>query len=131
MPVRPPRLRPPGWKPVDAMRKEQDRRRGTAASRGYDSRWAKASLSFRKRNPLCQYCEMEGRVTATDLVDHLYPHRTYDGVFWLKHWWVASCTECHSVMKQGVERKGLPAINALARALGRLVMGEDQGAPSL
>lgn len=53
------------------------------------------------------------------LVDHLYPHRTYDGVFWLTEWWVASCTPCHSGMKQAVEQAGKAAIDALARRLGR------------
>lgn len=122
MPTMPKRLRPSGHRPAAQARREYDDRRGSAASRGYTGRWAKASASFRRVNPLCEYCGLEGRVTAATLVDHLYPHRTYDGVFWIKDWWVACCDPCHSGMKQAVERSGKVAIDKLAIRLGRAVL---------
>lgn len=124
MPVRPPQLRPPGYRPGTQVRKEYDARRGSAAERGYNHRWAKASATFRKRHPLCRYCEIEDRVSATALVDHLYPHRVHDGVFWVSMWWVPCCTDCHSIMKQGVERQGVVAIDQLARRLGVPTLAE-------
>lgn len=119
MPTMPKRLRPAGARSKVQVRREQDERRGSAASRGYDGRWAKASASFRRRCPLCEYCALNGRVEPATLTDHLYPHRVYDGVFWVTDWWVASCAACHSGMKQGVERAGKAAIDALALRLGR------------
>ncbi|WP_022681166.1 hypothetical protein [Sphingobium bisphenolivorans] len=119
MPTMPKRLRPAGARSQAQARKEQDDRRGSAASRGYTSRWSKAAATFRRGHPLCEYCSLEDRVEPSTLVDHLYPHRTYDGVFWRVEWWVASCASCHSGMKQAIEAAGKAAIDALARRLGR------------
>lgn len=99
--------------------RQADARRGPASQRGYDSAWAKASRAFREANPLCEYCALQERVGPAQLTDHLYPVHRYEGVFWVKHWWVASCTPCHSGFKQGVEHQGKPALDALAARLGR------------
>ncbi|AYO78328.1 hypothetical protein EBF16_16395 [Sphingobium yanoikuyae] len=128
MPTMPRRLRPAGSRSPGQARREQDERRGSASERGYTGRWAKASASFRRRCPLCEYCALDGRVEPATLTDHLYPHRVFADVFWRSEWWVASCTPCHSGMKQAVERAGKAAIDALARRLGRPVMGREGGA---
>lgn len=73
-------------------------------------------------HPLCAYCELEGRVAAATLVDHLYPHRRFQGVFWMRQWWVSACADCHDGFKQRVERAGKAAIDALARRLGLPVL---------
>ena len=121
MPIMPRTFRPRGAPTRREVNQESDARRGSAASRGYDGRWAKASRTFLSRNPLCAYCALRGFVTAAACTDHLYPHRwpIYEGVFWRTEWWVASCNECHSGFKQGVERQGSHALDALARRLGR------------
>jgi len=62
---------------------------------------------------------MAGRVAAAALVDHLYPHRQYAGVFWVQAWWVSSCGPCHSGFKQAIERQGRQALDRLAARLGR------------
>jgi 5-methylcytosine-specific restriction enzyme A len=121
MPVMPPNFRPIGAPARTEQRREQDARRGSANARGYDHRWAKASASHRGQHPLCEYCELEGRVTGAVLTDHLYPQRTFADVFWRKEWWISSCKSCHDGMKQAVERAGKSAIDALARRLGRAV----------
>jgi 5-methylcytosine-specific restriction endonuclease McrA len=121
MPTMPPMFRPHAAPAKAEQRREQDERRGSAAARGYDRRWAKASASFRDAHPLCQYCQLDGRLAPAVLTDHLYPHRRFDGVFWRKEWWVASCKSCHDGMKQAVERAGKAALDALARRLGRPV----------
>ena len=50
-----------------------DQQRGTAASRGYDSRWSRYSTLYRKRHPLCVMCLAEGRTRASECVDHIEP----------------------------------------------------------
>lgn len=123
MPVRPPTFRPAGQRTRREANREADLRRGSARARGYDGRWDKAAATFRRRHPFCQYCEVgafgDVAVAATDLVDHLYPHRTFEGVFWRTEWWVACCTACHSGPKQAAERQGLATLHRLADRLAR------------
>lgn len=123
MPSRPSTFRPRGMRTKQERDRDDDQRRGSAASRGYDGKWAKASTTHRQRNPLCAYCSLRGWVTAATCTDHLYPHRwpIYAGVFWRTEWWVSSCDTCHSGFKQGVERQGSAALDALAVRLGRPV----------
>lgn len=122
MPMMPPTLRGPGQPTRQEAKRESDKRRGSARDRGYDSRWDKASASHRRAHPLCEYCGLVDQVTAATLIDHLYPHRQYDGVFWRKEWWVSSCDDCHNGYKQALERRGRLALDDLARRLGRPVL---------
>lgn len=93
------------------QRQIEDRDRATAAQRGYDSRWRKASKTFLSRHPLCQACEVKGKVTAAAATDHKVPHRLFDALesgdeawiaqaqhlFWDTSNWQAICPSCHSV----------------------------------
>jgi len=121
MPSMPRTFRPRGAATRAEVTKAADARRGSAYSRGYNSRWAKASRTFLSRNPLCAYCALRGFVTAASCTDHLYPHRwpQYEGCFWRTEWWVASCDHCHSGFKQSVERQGPDALDDLASRLRR------------
>lgn len=119
MPVMPPsfRARPEGDRKV--ADREADQRRGSARERGYSAAWDKAAKGHRRNSPLCRYCELQGHpVTPATHTDHLYPHRTYEGVFWLTQYWVSSCKACHDGFKQAIERRGRAALDALARMLG-------------
>lgn len=107
----------------DAAR-QYDHDRGSASSRLYDSTWAAAAKAFLRLNPLCAYCTLAGHVAAATLVDHFWPHRGDRALFWRREFWVPSCAECHSGMKQATERQGMTALLALA---GRLGMGSPQG----
>lgn len=98
--------------------READRRRGSARERGYSPAWDKASAGHLRNHPLCRYCELIGEVKPADRTDHFYPHRTYEGVFWLKVYWVSTCKDCHDGFKQRVERKGKAALDTLAHQLG-------------
>ena len=63
--------------------KAYDRRRGTAAARGYDAGWTAFSKAWRQRFPLCgmradgqlhaehSVCVQEGRDTWAECVDHI------------------------------------------------------------
>lgn len=122
MPTLPPVLRPKAQR----SQRQIDLDRGSARQRGYSTRWDKASKAHRLAHPLCGYCEAgafgDKRTTACTRVDHLYPHRRFAGVFWRSEWWVSSCDDCDAA-KQSLEHKGKPALDALARRLGRTAMG--------
>lgn len=127
MPSRPRQHRPAR---LAIARAEADRameaRRGTAAERGYDSRWRKGRDGFLAKHPLCAYHALfdPGRIAFASLVDHLYPHGGDKRLFWLREYWVGSCVNCHSKHKQAVEHGGLAALDALAGRLGLRPLGE-------
>jgi 5-methylcytosine-specific restriction endonuclease McrA len=114
----PPVFRARGGQTKREREKEHDAVRGSASQRGYDHRWSKASASHLRDNPLCAYCQLDDRITGATLTDHLYPHKQFEGVFWKREWWVASCAPCHNGMKQTAERRGKAAIDRLAARLG-------------
>lgn len=78
--------------------------RESAARRGYDRRWARVSLGFRRANPLCLGCHAAGRVQAAEVTDHIVPHRGDQGLFWDPGNWQASCRWHHDQVKQRLER---------------------------
>lgn len=53
--------------------RERDKRRGSAAERGYDAAWHKLRRSILRRDPLCAMCRQAGRVRAAMEVDHIIP----------------------------------------------------------
>jgi 5-methylcytosine-specific restriction protein A len=103
---------------------KDQRSRGNARQRGYDAEWQRASAAHLRVDPLCRYCALDTRVRAATLVDHLYPHRGDRALFWLRLYWISSCSTCHSGMKQSVERQGRAALDALA---ARLALPKLQG----
>lgn len=123
MPTAPQTFRPRGVPDRREAAASADARRGSARERGYTPAWDKARKAYLAAHPLCGYCEAEGRYEPATLVDHLYPHRRYDDVFWRSEWWVPSCAPCHDGPKQSAEASGKRALDALARRLGRPVMG--------
>lgn len=52
-------------------KREVDRRRGTAAQRGYDAAWRKVRLAVLRDEPLCRMCKEAGRITPAVDVDHI------------------------------------------------------------
>jgi 5-methylcytosine-specific restriction protein A len=97
MPNRPPSYRPPGSRQrQQAAAAASDAARGTAAQRGYGSRWQRARLSFLAEHPLCVDCKAAGKVTAADTVDHRVPHKGDTTLFWDVSNWEACCASCHS-----------------------------------
>ena len=63
--------------------------------------WRKASEAFLIRNPACVRC---GR--ASEVTDHVEPHKGDRGKFWDRKNWQALCRPCHSGPKQAEERRG-------------------------
>lgn len=110
----------PGYcdKHKKAVRKQDDKLRGTAQERGYDSKWTKARGFYLRKHPLCVYCRRDGRVTAANVVDHVIPHRLKQAIdsgieslivkaralFWDSENWQSLCKPCHDSVKQKEER---------------------------
>lgn len=80
-------------------------RRGSAHSRGYTSRWAKASALYRQAHPLCLGCKAVGRRTATAVTDHIVPHGGDQVLFWDEANWQPACQWHHDHIKQALERR--------------------------
>ena len=124
MPFKPPNARA---KQATANAAQYEDRRGSAQSRGYDAAWRRAAAQHRKRSPLCRYCQVGAFgspiIRQAGLVDHLYPHRGDQTLFWDRRWWVSSCTPCHSGPKQAAEARGKQAIDDLASKLGLHIKG--------
>lgn len=72
--------RPPRFKVFQAPRATaiekragSGRFRESPRERGYDARWDRLSIAFRKQNPFCAWCAQAGRDTWCELVDHIIP----------------------------------------------------------
>lgn len=80
------------------LRRREDRlldaRRGSAASRGYGSRWRKVRGMVLAAQPLCVDCQAESRVTAASEVHHVVARR--DGGTDALSNLMALCKSCHS-----------------------------------
>lgn len=87
----------PGACPVAAasFRKQADERRGTAAQRGYGARWQKASKAFLAAHRICVEDERDGQLVASQVVDHIVPHKGDMKLFWDSRNWQALCKSCH------------------------------------
>jgi len=72
-----------------------DRLRGGATARGYDSRWRKARALFLRKHPLCAECKRQGKLTPATVVDHIIPHRGDMTLFWDESNWQPLCKDCH------------------------------------
>ncbi len=103
MPVRPPTFRPQGQRTRREANQEYDARRGSARDRGYDSRWDREALSFKRAHPLCIGCEAVGRVIPTALVDHIIPHKGNQVLMWDPKNRQPSCDPHHTIVKQRLE----------------------------
>lgn len=72
-----------------------EQRRGTAAQRGYGSRWRRDSENYRKEHPLCVYCLFNGKLKAAECVDHIIPHRGNCRLFADRGNWCSACMACN------------------------------------
>ncbi|MCW1844137.1 HNH endonuclease [Prosthecomicrobium hirschii] len=105
-----------GWQPP-ALRAPAPREdfRGSASSRGYDHRWTRLSLKYRRQHPFCEECERHGRDALADLVDHVIPLRKpFVGPRLEVGNLQSLCARCHSGIKAALERE--------AEATGQIAM---------
>jgi 5-methylcytosine-specific restriction protein A len=94
------------------VRKQSDDRRGSASERGYTSKWQKAREGYLRNHPLCECedCKSNSRVMASQVVDHIIPHRLKEAkdsgdavriaraieLFWDRNNWQAMSITCHN-----------------------------------
>jgi len=75
--------------------------RTSAAIRGNNARWQKASVArkrFIKAHPLCSSCLKDHRMTKVTVVDdHIAPHSGDPELFWNESNWQPLCKHCHDV----------------------------------
>ena len=90
--------------------------RGSAASRGYDSRWHKARAGYLRSHPLCVCCSANDRTSAAEVVDHVVPHKGDRGLFWDRNNWQGLCWRCHREVKAVIEARWMRG-DVLASAL--------------
>jgi 5-methylcytosine-specific restriction enzyme A len=95
VPVKPPMHRLLGAQSAAQVKAELERRRPSAARRGYGPRWRRARQAFLKRNPFCVACRAEGRLVSATVVDHVVPHHGDPVLFWDEGNWAAMCKPCH------------------------------------
>jgi len=75
-----------------------DKIRGTAEQRGYDTAWRKLAKAFKSANTLCCGCLSRGVVTEARHADHIVPFNGIDDPLRLD--WdnlQALCEHCHMV----------------------------------
>ena len=106
MPTMPPTFQSRGQGSARERAGAYERDRGSAAERGYDSKWRKARTAFLAEYPLCIMCEAQGRVAAASVVDHIKPHRGDHALFWARSNWQPLCKPHHDRDKQRVDRAG-------------------------
>ena len=95
LPVKPPVHRPTGVRSAAEVKRALDRRRPSAARRGYGPRWRRARAAYLARHPLCVPCAAAGRLVQATVVDHIVPHSGDPVLFWDEANWAALCKACH------------------------------------
>ena len=68
-----------------------EKKRGSAAQRGYGRKWQDASRLYLIAHPWCAKCN-----GLASEVDHKIPHRGDIKLFWDRGNWQSLCHECHS-----------------------------------
>ncbi|MDR3591570.1 MAG: HNH endonuclease [Negativicutes bacterium] len=76
-------------------RNRHDQQRGTAASRGYGSKWQRYRKQYLQDHPLCISCECKGELTPANIVDHIIPHKGDQTLFWSPSNHQSLCKRCH------------------------------------
>jgi 5-methylcytosine-specific restriction protein A len=94
-------------------RQQADAERGSSTQRGYGYRWQKTSKAYLRAHPLCQCPDcQEGkiRLLASQVVDHITPHRGDMKLFWDPKNWQAMNKQCHD-RKTATEDGGFRGAN--------------------
>jgi 5-methylcytosine-specific restriction protein A len=70
------------------------------------ARWAKAKATQLAKQPLCEECEKQRRVTPATVVNHRIPHKGDLGLFWDPANHQSVCKPHHDGPIQRAERAG-------------------------
>ena len=83
--------------------RESDKRRGSAARRGYDEAWRKVRAAKLDIDTLCQRCKSLGRIALAREVHHIKPLNQGGERLALENL-EALCTACHNARHGGGRR---------------------------
>jgi len=61
----------------------------------YGSRWQRYRSAYIHRHPLCKRCQLVGRMTMAQVVDHITPHKGDINAFWDPANHQPLCKPCH------------------------------------
>ena len=61
-----------------------------------DRKWREAKDRFLRSQPLCQTCDLLGKTTPADVVDHVTPHKGDQALFWDQGNWQSLCEHHHN-----------------------------------
>lgn len=86
--------------------------RNSPRERGYDARWDRLSVHFRRSHPFCLLCEQENRDSLTEVADHVLPAADFPDLRYEPTNLVPLCKRCHDSTKARME--------AFARSTGQL-----------
>ena len=105
-----PRLVNPGERYCPEHKRHEQRRydieRGTAAQRGYGSRWNRYTKMYKREHPLCVKCKAEGKLVQADVVDHVEPVTGPDDpLFWEPMNHQSLCHPCHNKKRATEDKK--------------------------
>lgn len=92
---------PPTFKvwtpPVKRRRRGGPSYKDSPRSRGYDGRWDRLSIAFRKKHPFCRWCEQNDRDTLADVVDHILPAADFPDLMYELGNLQSLCTDHHAM----------------------------------
>lgn len=77
----------------------------SSTQRGYGYKWQQARKRYLFLNPLCIYCDAEGKTTVAVVVDHIKPHKGDMLLFWDQNNWQSLCKYHHDSVKQREEKQ--------------------------
>ncbi len=86
----------------DAKRKAEQPWRGLYKT----AQWRALRASQLAKQPLCERCEARGKVTPATVCHHIKPHKGDSVLFWSPHNLASSCSLCHDIDEQRIERGG-------------------------
>jgi 5-methylcytosine-specific restriction endonuclease McrA len=61
--------------------------------------WRNLTLLVRNEEPLCAYCKLKGRITASELTDHFKPRRLFPELQLVRSNMKGCCHECHNLKR--------------------------------
>ena len=70
------------------------------------TRWRKLRERFLTRQPLCVYCQAEGKIEPANVVDHKVPHKGDLDLFWSEDNLQPLCKLHHDSTKASEEATG-------------------------
>jgi 5-methylcytosine-specific restriction enzyme A len=78
----------------------------TAYRNLYNKRqWRRQSLAQKRKQPLCEMCLAQGKITPAEISDHVVPHRGDINLFLLGRL-MSLCRHHHESTKKEIEHKG-------------------------